>query len=110
MEKKSFDSPDETRAPSPKTKIEVIRIGGGELHHATFQPGWKWSVDVKPAVGTDSCQVHHLLYCISGNLKTVLNDGTEIDLDPGEVIDIPPGHDAWVVGDEPFVGVDMGGK
>jgi len=110
MEKKSFNSPDETRKPSSKTQVQVIKIGGGELHHATFAPGWKWSDDVKPAVGTDTCQVHHLLYGISGHLKTVLSDGTEIDLDPGDVIDIPPGHDAWVVGDEPFVGLDLGGK
>lgn len=109
MQKKSFNSPDETRTPSSKTKVDVIKINGGELHHATFQSGWKWSVDIKPVAGTDSCQVHHILYGISGQLKTVLNDGTEMDLNPGEVIDIPPGHDGWVVGDEPFVGVDVAG-
>lgn len=109
MQKKSFNTPDETRAPSPKTKIDVVKIGGGELHHATFEPGWKWSVDVKPAAGTESCPVHHMIFAISGQLKTVLDDGTVIEIGPGDVADIPAGHDAWVVGDDAFVGLDIGG-
>jgi hypothetical protein len=109
MDKKSFNSPDEVRTPSAKTKIDVVKTSGGELHHATFQPGWKWSVDIKPVAGTDTCQVHHLLYAISGQLKTVLADGTEIDTVPGDIVDIHPGHDAWVTGEEPFEVIDMGG-
>ena len=108
MQKKSFNTPDETRN-APKTKIEVVNIGGQTLMRATFQPGWKWSQDVKPTAGTDSCQVHHLSYGISGHLKVVTDDGTEMELAPGDIADIPPGHDAWVVGDEPSVGIDLTG-
>jgi len=108
MEKKSFDSPDETRQ-TPKTKVEVVTIGGATLMRATFEPGWKWSEHVKPTAGTDSCQVHHVSYGISGRLKVVMDDGTEMEFGPGDVADIPPGHDAWVVGDEPSVSIDASG-
>ncbi|MGH7203655.1 MAG: hypothetical protein ACREHC_04395 [Candidatus Levyibacteriota bacterium] len=73
----------------------------------TFDPGWKWSVDVKPAVGTDSCQTQHLLCGISGKLKIVMNDGSEAEMGPGDVVNVPPGHDAWVVGDESFIALDL---
>lgn len=108
MQKKSFETPDETRTP-PKTKVEVVRIGDRTLMRTTFEPGWKWSEHIKPTAGTDSCQVYHLVCAISGNLKAVLDDGTEIEVGPGDVADIPSGHDAWVVGDEPAVGIDIGG-
>lgn len=108
MEKKSFNTPDETRTP-PNTKVEVVKIGEQPIMRVTFEPGWKWSKDVKPTAGTDSCQTHHLICQISGQLKTVLDDGTEVETGPGDVADIPPGHDAWVVGDEPVVGIDFVG-
>jgi hypothetical protein len=106
MQKKSFNSPDETKS-LPKTKLEIVKIGEKTLIHTTFEQGWKWSVDIKPAVGTESCQAHHVLFGISGKLKAVLEDGSEEDVSPGDVVDIPPGHDAWVVGDEPFVALDI---
>lgn len=106
MQKKSFDKPDETRTP-PKTKIEVVKVGDSTLMRTTFEPGWKWSEHVKPTVGTDSCQAHHVIYAISGHMKVVADDGAEMELGPGDVADIPPGHDAWVVGDEPAVGIDI---
>ncbi|HSX47502.1 MAG TPA: cupin domain-containing protein [Patescibacteria group bacterium] len=108
MQKKSFNSPDETRTP-PKTKVEVVTMGDATYMRTTFEPGWKWSNDVKPTVGTDSCQVHHKIFALSGQLKGVLNDGSEFEVNPGDVVDIPPGHDAWVGGDEPAVGIDIGG-
>lgn len=108
MQKKSFNTPDETRTP-PKTKVEVVKIGDNTLMRTTFEPGWKWSEHIKPTVGTDSCQVHHLVYAISGQMKAVMDDGTEIEVGPGDVADIPSGHDAWVVGDEPVVGIDIAG-
>jgi quercetin dioxygenase-like cupin family protein len=108
MQKKSFNTPDETRTP-PKTKVEVVKIGNQTLMRTTFEPGWKWSEHIKPTVGTDSCQVHHLIYSISGQMKVVMNDGTEAEVAPGDIADIPPGHDAWVVGDEPAVGIDFAG-
>ena len=108
MQKKSFNAPDETRTP-PKTKIDVVNIGDSTVMRTIFEPGWKWSEDVKPTAGTDSCQVHHLICMISGRLKVVMNDGTEGEAGPGDVVDIPSGHDAWVLGDEPAVGIDFGG-
>jgi quercetin dioxygenase-like cupin family protein len=76
---------------------------------ATFEPGWKWSECVKPKVGGDSCQVHHVGYLVSGKMKVVMNDDTEIEGAAGDVVDIPPGHNAWVVGDEPVVTIDYTG-
>ena len=108
MQKKSFNTPDETRT-LPKTKVEVVKVGDVTLMRATFEPGWKWSEHVKPTAGTDSCQVHHVVSVISGHLKIVMDDGTEIEIDPGDVADIPPGHDAWAIGDEPVVLIDFAG-
>lgn len=107
MQKKSFNTPDEIKTP-PNTKVEIVVVGGATLSRNTFEPGWKWSEHVKPTAGTESCQVHHLICAISGNLKVVMEDGTELDVSPGDVVDIPAGHDAWVVGNEPAVGIDIG--
>lgn len=107
MQKKSFSEPDETKTP-PKTKLEIINLDGKTLVKNIFEPGWKWSADIKPSAGTDSCQVHHLIYAISGNLEVAMDNGVGLKIAPGEVADIPTGHDAWVVGDEPFVGIDIG--
>jgi quercetin dioxygenase-like cupin family protein len=109
MQKKSFDTPDEVRTP-PKTKVEVVNLGDRPVMRITFEPGWKWSEHVKPTAGTDSCQAHHLVYNVSGRMKVVMADGTEGEMGPGDVADIPPGHDAWVVGNEPSVGIDFGGS
>lgn len=107
-ESKALDSPDETR-PIEDGTVEIVHIGGGSVMRTTFQPGWKWSKSVKPVAGTDSCQTHHFGYCISGSMHVVMDDGSEIDVKAGEAVNIPPGHDAWVDGDEPYVGVDVTG-
>jgi len=99
---KSFDSPDETRAPD-KTRIEIVDLGGAKAARMTFQPGWKWSECIKPVAGTDSCQNRHLGAVVSGRMHLAHDDGTELDIVPGGAYLIEPGHDAWVVGDEPFV-------
>src|SRR5471030_684086 len=109
MHKKNFNSPDKILAPSTKTEVKVVEIGDSELHRMTFQPGWKWSIDIKPLAKTASCQMHHLLFGISGHLHSVMEDGTELDMRSGDVLDIPPGHDGWVVGPEPFVCLDLAG-
>lgn len=106
--KKNFDSPDETR-PMPNGKAEVVSLGDISAMRTTFEPGWKWSESVKPIAGTDSCQVNHIGYHMSGRLHVRLNDGTELEYGPGDVYNIPPGHDAWVVGNEPVVMVDFRG-
>ncbi len=108
MVKKSFAAPEETR-PIDKGRIEVVDLGGVKAMRATFEPGWRWSESVKPVAGTDSCQVAHLLYVVSGRLVTRMDDGSEAEFGPGDVGSIPPGHDAWVVGTERFVAIDFQG-
>ena len=103
---KSFDSPDEVRAPD-KTRLEVVDLGGTKAARMTAQPGWKWSECIKPVVGGDSCQNRHIGAVSSGSLHVVHNDGTEADVGPGAVYRIEPGHDAWVIGDEPFVAYEF---
>ena len=109
VEMGNFDSPDETRAPE-KTKVEVVRLGDTTVGRATFQPGWKWSECIKPVVGGDSCQARHVGTVVSGQLHIVHNDGSEGDAGPGTAYVIEPGHDAWVVGDEPFVAYEFESK
>ncbi len=108
MIKKSFDSPDETR-PIPQGNVEVVNFGDLQPMRTTFQPGWRWSESVKPIVKTDSCQVHHLTYFISGRLGVRMDDGSETEFGPGDIGEIPSGHDAWVIGDEPVVAIDFRG-
>jgi mannose-6-phosphate isomerase-like protein (cupin superfamily) len=108
IESKPLDRPDETR-PVDKGKVEVVELDVGTVMRTTFEPGWRWSECVRPIVGGDSCQVDHFGYCISGRMHVRMNDGTELDVGPGEAIHISPGHDAWVIGDEPYVGVDFKG-
>jgi quercetin dioxygenase-like cupin family protein len=76
---------------------------------AVFEPGWKWSVDVAPIAGTASCQAQHLGYVISGRMRIRMEDGSEDEVGPGDFLRVAPGHDAWVLGDEPCVMVDFGG-
>lgn len=106
--KKSLDQPDESR-PIDKGKVEVVELDSGSVMRTTFEPGWRWSECVKPIVGGDSCQVDHFGYCVSGRLHVVMEDGEEFEVGSGEASHIPPGHEAWVVGDEPYVGVDFTG-
>ncbi len=106
MEVKSLNNPDELRTP-PKTKIEVVKVGDTTVMRATFEPGWKWSECIKPLAGTNSCQAPHVNYVISGRMKVVMDDGSEMEMGPGDAADIPPGHDAWVVGNEPCIAIDF---
>lgn len=103
---KSFDEPDEQRTP-PHAVIDVVRLPSGSVGRAAFEPGWKWSESVKPIVGTESCQVHHLGVAISGQLEVQHEDGSTATVGAGSVYEIRPGHDAWVVGDESFVGYEF---
>ena len=109
VEKRSFDSPDETRTPE-KSQMEVVKLGGTSAARITFQPGWKWSECIKPVAGTDSCQAHHFGVGVSGKLHIVHDDGSELDVEPDCAYSIEPGHDAWVVGDEPFVAFEFEAK
>jgi cupin domain len=99
---KRFETPDEV-VEFPKGRFETIRIGGMTLGRARYDPGWKWSQHNRPAVGTPSCQVEHLGIVLSGRAMVRMDDGREVELAPGQVFHIPPGHDSWVVGNEPYV-------
>jgi hypothetical protein len=109
VEKLDFDSADETRTPQ-KTRVDLVRVGNTTVGRFAFEPGWRWSECIKPVAGTDSCQAAHLGYLVAGQLHVVADDGTEADLVPGSAYRIAPGHDAWVVGDEPVVGLEFESK
>jgi quercetin dioxygenase-like cupin family protein len=108
LEVKNFDSPDETRPFEGKGQAEVVMLAGHTVGKATFEPGWRWSENVKPIAGTDSCQVSHLGYVMSGRMRVFMDDGSESEVGPGDAFAIPPGHDADVPGDEACVVLDFG--
>jgi hypothetical protein len=108
MQKKSFASPEETRK-FDKGLLELVTLGGVTFGRGVFPPGWRWSTSVKPLVKTRSCEAPHLQYHVSGRLHVVMDDGSEAEFGPGDVSLLPPGHDAWVVGNEPVVVIDISG-
>ena len=103
---KSFEEPDERRTPD-KTDMAVVKLPGASVARITFQPGWRWSECIRPVVGGQSCQVRHVGTLLSGEMEVVHDDGTKARLAPGSAYVIEPGHDAWVVGDEPAVGLEF---
>lgn len=107
-ETKRFDAPDESRT-FPSGKVDLVNIGAGTVGRFTVQPGWRWSKDVKPIAKTDWCEAPHFQYVLSGTMRVRMSDGTEFDVRAGDVSLLGPGHDAWVVGDEPVVAVDWSG-
>jgi len=108
MEVKGFVKPEETRKFA-KGKLELVKIGGGIVGRAEFQPGWRWSTSVKPLAKTDSCEEPHFMYHLSGTMRIKMDDGTTKDVKAGEIAFVPAGHDSWVVGKEPVVLVDFQG-
>ena len=108
IEVKNIDKADERRN-FPHGHLEVLSLSGVNFGVATFEPGWRWSESVGPIVGTSSCQVHHSAYVVQGRLRIRMDDGGEAEVGPGDVFVCPPGHDAWVVGDETFVTYDFAG-
>jgi len=110
MIRKNLDAPEETRMfKDSKGKLELVHTDDGPVGRATFEPGWRWSEHVKPIVGTDSCMAPHTGYFVSGRMKVVMDDGQETEFGPGDFGIIPPGHDAWIVGNEPCVVIDWQG-
>ena len=100
---KRFEAADETRV-FEKGKFEIVKIGGMTIGRASYEPGWKWSEDVSPLVGTPLCEVEHVGMVIAGRAMAAMEDGTEVELTPGSLFYIPPvAHDSWVIGDEPYV-------
>ena len=106
--KRNIDTPDETRPFRAHGHMDVVTLGDFTLGRGVFEAGWRWSEDVKPIAGTDSCQTSHTGICIAGRMTVRMDDGSELTIGPGDVSVIPPGHDAWVVGDEACVMYDTG--
>jgi len=104
----NFGKPHEVRN-FPKGHIELVNVGGATVGRGVFEPGWRWSESVKPIAKTDSCEAAHFQYQISGVMKVLMDDGTELECRAGDVSLLPSGHDAWVVGNEPVIVVDFQG-
>jgi quercetin dioxygenase-like cupin family protein len=110
LEHKNFSKADETRLfEAGMGQMELIHTHGGPVGLATFQPGWRWTLHIKPIAGTDSCQAEHTTFCVSGRMQVRMDDGETFEVGPGDYAHIPAGHDAWTVGDEPCVLVDWQG-
>ena len=108
VEHKSIEAPEEVRT-FDRGRMELVWVGGTTFVRATFEPGFRWSVSLRPKVGTDSCQLAHTGYLTSGRLMVATDGGEEVELKAGDVFSIEPGHDTWVVGDEPVVLLDFTG-
>jgi hypothetical protein len=105
---KTFDRPDEVRTPD-KARVDVVDLDGVMAARMTLEPGWRWSECIKPIVGTDTCQVHHVGVAIAGRLHVEYGDGATGEVSPGDAYRLDPGHDAWVVGDDQFVAYEFDG-
>jgi class 3 adenylate cyclase len=108
LQAKPFDTPDEIRA-TQYGKIAILDLNDMVVGRLVFQPGWRWSEVVKPIAGTDLCEYHHIGVTVSGTLRVQMRDGSELEIGPDTAYEIPPGHDAWVTSDEPYVSFDFAG-
>ena len=108
LQSKPLESPDEVR-PTPFGRVDIYNLDDLVIGRMVFEPGWHWMEHVQPIAGTNFCQYHHVGICVSGRLGNRLEDGTTNEIGPGMVYEIPPGHDGWVIGDEPFVAYDVAG-
>jgi hypothetical protein len=108
IELKSLDKPDETRKFEGLGWADIVSVGGKAVAKGHFQPGWKWSVNVKPIAGTELCEFSHLIYCLEGKMQITMKDGSKVTLAKGDAAAVPPGHDAEVVGQEDCIAVDFG--
>jgi len=106
LQRRRFSEPSDVRS-FPHGHIDVVELDDNVIGRMTYEPGWRWSTDIKPVAGTETCQYHHVGYTVSGRLRVQMPDGTELEVGPEEVFEFPPGHDAWVVGDEPWVSIDF---
>jgi quercetin dioxygenase-like cupin family protein len=110
LERKHIDKPDETRLfKDGKGKLDVVTVGDHTFGRGVFEPGWRWSQHVKPIAGTPSCQAAHTGYVLEGHMIVKMDDGAQVEYGPGDAFFMPPGHDAWIVGDERCVLIDFTG-
>jgi quercetin dioxygenase-like cupin family protein len=105
---KRFEAPDEVRT-FEKGKFELVHIGGMTIGRATYEPGWKWSEHVGKAIGKASCEVEHVGMVVSGTATAAMDDGRVFEMKAGDIFYIAPGHDSWVVGNEPYVSIHLMG-
>ncbi len=108
LTRKTFTTPDEVRPFEGKGHLEVVDLDG-VIGRGVFEPGWRWSANVKPIAGTASCQAAHVGYVVSGRMRIEMDSGDTAEFGPGDLMSCPPGHDAWVVGDETCVVIDWAG-
>jgi class 3 adenylate cyclase len=109
LQRKDLANPDEVREFPGGSRVEIFQLEDVVVGRAVWQPGWRWSKVVKQIAGTELCEYHHLGYSISGHFRVAMPDGTEMEIPPNHVYEIPAGHDAWVVGDEPWIAIDWAG-
>jgi hypothetical protein len=107
-EQKTFATPDETRT-FERGRVEIVHVAGSDIGRLTLEPGWRWSSHVKHIAGTDLCEAPHFQYQVAGSLHIEMADGRVLECSAGDVVAVPEGHDAWVVGDQPVVLVDWWG-
>jgi class 3 adenylate cyclase/mannose-6-phosphate isomerase-like protein (cupin superfamily) len=108
LRRKRFSEADDVRT-FPYGTIQVVELGDMVVGKLEYRPGWRWSTDVKPVEGTPWCEHHHVLLTVSGRFRTAMSDGAELEMGPGDIVEVPPGHDAWVIGDETWVAYDLAG-
>lgn len=108
LQRKRFEKPEEVRVV-PNARVDIVKLDDVVVGRMSFEPGWRWSVDVQPIAKTEWCQYHHMGYTVAGTMRVELEDGTMLDIRAGDAFEIPPGHDAWTVGDEPCVQIDFAG-
>ena len=106
---KNLQKPDETRPFKGKGKVDIVHLGETTVGRGIFEPGWRWSTNVKPIAGTDTCEASHIGYCLSGSMRIRMDDGEEKEIKAGDSFHITPGHDAWVTSSEPCVMLDFSG-
>ncbi len=105
--KSNFAKPDQTMHPTENMTVDTVELGGHTFYRVTIQPGWRWTKDLAPVVGTKTCQMDHLLYILSGRVAARADSGEEVEFAGGDLASIPPGHDGWTVGDEPAVWIEI---
>jgi class 3 adenylate cyclase len=107
LQSKNFATPDDVHT-MPKVRFETVGLDDATVGHCSFEPGWRWSTDMGPLLGMQTCQMRHFGYTISGAVRVAMDDGETLDIVPGAVFEVPPGHDKWVLGDEPWVTIEWG--
>ena len=107
LTQRNFNKPDQSMDMGERIAIDAVDIGGVKVMRVTTEPGWRWSVNTRPVQKTDSCQINHLFYVVSGRIAVRDNSGQEIEYGAGDLAHIPPGHDGWTLGDEPTVWIEI---